>query len=110
MVPATCRSASSADAPDAELAAIRHHLALDPGAQFRVDAVEAGLDQLEAFEIGGQRELHRGRAVAAAMRGETLAQRLHREVDRRRSHRRERLGMRAQPPLRLRGVRAEARG
>ena len=81
----------------ADRVAQRHHLALDFHAQRRIDVVEAAFDQLEALEVGGDRGLACALLVAARVELRTFVELAARECERRRTGRRQRLGMRGEP-------------
>ena len=86
----------------------RQHFALDLEPERLVEVVERILDQLEALEVGGDREIARRGPVAAAIGDQALAEFRARVGDRRGFGGLERLGMRAQVGLREFRLRAVA--
>jgi hypothetical protein len=71
----------------------RHHLALGGAHEPGVDVQQARLDQLEALEIGLDREPLRGAAIASSVGGKALGELRGGDVERRRPRGGERLGM-----------------
>jgi hypothetical protein len=80
---AICDSTSATGRPSPIVVAQRHHLALDLDAQRRVDVVERPFDQLEAFEIGADRQLPCGFAMPCAYARSGFAQFRTSELQRR---------------------------